>query len=597
MCGIFGYFDRGGASLPAEALAAMGNAIRHRGPDDQGIFSAVGVALGNRRLSIIDVEGGHQPFCSDDGNIVVVQNGEIFNYVELADELAKSGFPCRTQSDTEVLLRLYEREGVGFVSRLNGMFAIAIFDRRQDALYLIRDRAGVKPLYVHDDGSRVIFGSEIKAILAAGVERRVDYSALHRFLSFNFVPPPYTAFAGVRHVRPGHWLRMARSAGSELVQWWDLAHVRPRIRPEAQWADEFNVILDDAVRIRLRADVPFGAFLSGGVDSSMVVGLMARHMDRPVKTFSIGFHDPRYDESAFAQEAAERFHTEHTVEYVDTNMLDLWPMVTYQCDQPHGDVSFMPTLKVAELAARQVKMVLTGDGGDELFAGYDKYRAFFGPETEALDGEAFLRAYYRNISLFDDAAKGLLYTPEFSSEVAGCDPFDQVRVLGEQVEHFDRINQMLFIDMNLLLAGNNIVKPDRMGMAASIEARTPFLDYRMMEYAFSMPGDLKLRDGVTKYLFKKAAAPLIGERLAYREKRMFTVPIGEWLRQGLAAKFTELLLHKDAMTRHIFRPDRLARMLEEHASGRKNFTRELRACVALELWFRSFFHEADGFMP
>lgn len=591
MCGIFGYFHRHGDSLAAETLDAMGQAIRHRGPDDRGMHTGAGFAVGNQRLSIIDIAGGHQPFLSDDGKIAVVQNGEIFNHIELAQELARSGYPCRTHSDTEVLLRLYEREGIGFLSRLNGMFAIAIHDAREGALYLARDRIGVKPLYLHDDGERLVFASEIKALLAAGVPRRVDYEALHYFLTFNYVPPPYTAFADVRHLMPGNWLRIDRNGETTTQRWWDLSEMQSVNKPEAQWIEEFNTILDDAVRLRLRADVPFGAFLSGGVDSSSVVGLMARHMTRPVKTFCIGFDDPRYDESLYAQETAQRFHTEHTLERVAPNMLDLWPLATYHCDQPHGDVSFLPTYRVAELAARQVKMVLTGDGGDELFAGYDKYRNFFTPAVQTMDEPAFRQAWHRNLSLFSDAAKAALYTPEFVKRVEGCNPARITQALHDQVPHFDRLNQALFIDMQLLLPGNNLVKPDRMGMAVSLEARTPFLDYRMMEFAFTMPAEYKLRDGVTKYLFKKAVVPLIGENLAYRKKQMFTVPIGDWLRTELAEYSADLLLGEQASSRGLFRREHLAGMLADHVAGAANYTRELRACMAVELWFRAFFDE------
>jgi len=591
MCGIFGYFDRRGTAMSRAVLERMGDSIRHRGPDDRGIHTGRGVAVGNQRLSIIDIAGGHQPFVSDDGKIALVQNGEIFNHVELAEELARSGHPCRTHSDTEVLLRLYERDGIGFLSRLNGMFAIAIYDAREDALYLARDRIGVKPLYVHDDGQRLIFGSEIKALLAAGIPCEVDYEALHYFLTFNYVPPPYTAFAGVRHLMPGHWMRIDRSAATMTQKWWDLSRMQPVEKPENLWIEEFNALLDDAVRLRLRADVPFGAFLSGGVDSSTVVGLMARHMKQPVKTFSIGFDDPRYDESAYAQEAADRFHTEHTLERVAPNMLDLWPLTTWHCDQPHGDVSFLPTYRVAELAARQVKMVLTGDGGDELFAGYDKYRNFFTPEVEALDDNTFRRSWHRSLSLFSEDAKAALYTPEFSKRVTGCDPATLTRVLHEQVPHFDRLNQALYIDMQLLLPGNNLVKPDRMGMAVSLEARTPFLDYRMMEFAFTMPARYKLRNGVTKYLFKKAVTPLIGENLAYRKKQMFTVPVGDWFRTNLVDYSGDLLLSEQSVGRGLFRREHLAKMFSEHVAGDVNHTRELRACMAIEIWFRKFFDQ------
>lgn len=580
MCGIFGYFHRGVRSLSPEKLNAMGMAIQHRGPDDQGIFSAPGLALGNQRLSIIDLAGGHQPFISDDGQVVVVQNGEIFNHVELAIDLAKTGHPCRTHSDTEVLLRLYEREGISFVNKLNGMFAIAIYDAREQSVYLVRDRIGVKPLYVHDDGTQLTFGSEIKSLLRAGMPRpAMSEEALHHYLTFNYVPAPLTLYEGVYHLMPGHVMKITR-AGSSVSRWWDLASIEPvHGRSEAEWIEEFNYILDDAVRLRLRSDVPFGAFLSGGVDSSTVVGLMARHMPEPVKTFCIGFDDPRYDESIYAQEAASRFGTQHIMERVAPDMLELWPMATYHCDQPHGDVSFLPTYRVSALAAKHVKVVLTGDGGDELFAGYDKHRDFFSnPDVETLTDSEFQRRYFDSISLFTSHGKSALYKPEMAARLRGIESFDIAAPYFQAVSHQDRINQALFLDMQLLLSGNNLVKPDRMGMAVSLEARTPFLDYRMMEFAFRMPGELKLKDGVTKYIYKKAVAPLIGEHLAYRKKQMFTVPVGEWF------KTTKKDYCLSNLPNDSFSNDALSSICEEHFSNTRNRTRELRALIALKHW-------------
>ncbi len=588
MCGIFGYFDQDGGSLAQPRLEAMGESLIHRGPNDVGIHQSEGVALGNRRLSVIDIKGGHQPFLSDDGEIVVVQNGEIFNHLELAAELADSPYSCRSHCDTEVILRLYQRDGIDFVSQLNGMFAIAIYDRRIDALYLIRDRVGVKPLFLHQQGGQLLFASEIKGILQAGIERRMDHTALDQFLTFNYVPQPLTMFEGVRHLEPGHWLRIDRQ-GTEKQCWWELAQQQEVTRTEDEWIKEFNTILEDAVRLRLRSDVPFGAFLSGGVDSSSVVGLMAQQMAQPVKTFAIGFHERRFDESPFAQAAADRFGTEHTMQKVDANMLDLWPLATWYCDQPHGDISFLPTYRVAELAAKYVTVVLTGDGADELFAGYDKYRDFFSGEgDDVADESQFRQAYYRNLTLFDDETRHQLYSESLAQELEGSDPYEVVAPLFDKSRHMDRVNQALYIDTMLLLSGNNLVKPDRMGMAVSLEARTPFLDYRMMELAFRMPGDLKLRDGETKYLYKKAVRELIGDELAYRKKQMFTVPVGEWFREQLAPFTEAVLLDERTVARDLFRVDEVRDMLHAHQQGRTNFTREIRALIAVEVWARIF---------
>jgi asparagine synthase (glutamine-hydrolysing) len=602
MCGIFGYWSPRRDALDAAVLRAMGQAQRHRGPDDEGIHHdpARGVAVGNRRLSIIDPAGGHQPFVSDDGRIAVVQNGEIFNHVELAAELRAQGVVLRTHSDTEVILRLYEREGMACLKRLNGMFAIAIDDAREDALYLARDRIGVKPLYVMRRGETTLFASEIKAFWPVpGVKRcsdAIDLEAIHHYLSFNYIPAPWTVWRDVRHVMPGTWQRYGRDGHVHTERWWRLADQHEQAQSFEPWAEEFMALLDDATRLRLRADVPFGAFLSGGVDSSTIVGLMARHVREPVRTFCIGFADPRYDESSFAAEAARRFGCAHTMEVAELNMLERWPRVLWHLDQPHGDASFLPTLRVSELAARQVKVVLTGDGGDELFAGYDKHAQFFArPEAEALSQPAFERQYFDSISLLTPAAKAALYRPALRAQLEGLDSFEvAARPWFEEAAHFDRINQALYLDMQLLLSGNNLVKPDRMGMAVSIEARTPFLDWRMMEFAFRAPGRTKLSPaGDKKHWFKRAVAPLIGEDLAYRNKQMFTVPIGDWFRGELHGWLRQTL-RGSAWLAEAFEWASIEAMLDTHRSGAANHTRELRALAALALWARGQGIDSDG---
>ncbi|MES2943178.1 MAG: asparagine synthase (glutamine-hydrolyzing) [Pseudomonadota bacterium] len=591
MCGIFGYWNRKKQPLDAALMQVMEKKLLHRGPDDGGIWSQPhrGVAIGNRRLSIIDIGGGRQPFVSADGQIAVVQNGEIFNYVELAAELRQQGVQLNTGSDTEVILRLYEREGISFVSKLNGMFAIAIDDARQDAMYLIRDRIGVKPLYLLDDGQQVLFASEIKAMLPVlqgqGAQPAIDLEAIHHYLTFNYIPAPWTIYRGLKHVMPGTWMKFTRS-GLDTQRWWCLADQQEQDFSFGDWSEQFMAILDDATRIRLRADVPWGAFLSGGVDSSTIVGLMARHVSRPVKTFCIGFEDPRYDESAFAQQAAQRFGCDHTMEVAELNMLSQWPKVLYHLDQPHGDASFMPTLRVSELAAKHVKVVLTGDGGDELFAGYDKYAAFFArPDAQTLPPGAFQRQYFDSISLFSPEAKNALYQPGVREQLAGIDSFEEAaQPWFDEAQHFDRVNQALYLDMQLLLSGNNLVKPDRMGMAVSIEARTPFLDYRMMELAFRSRGATKLSsEGDKKHWFKKAAAPLIGENLAHRKKQMFTVPVGDWFRNA-SYPWLRDTLQKSEVLKSVLIPQEVDLMLERHRTGTTNHTRELRALAALALW-------------
>ncbi len=607
MCGIAGAIDLSGELLPEGLLSAMAATVVHRGPDDQGLFETTGIGLANRRLSIIDLAGGHQPFVSDDGQIAVVQNGEIYNHLELAAELAHTPFACRSGSDTEVLLRLYEQaisrggDPMSFVHRLNGMFAVAIHDGRRHITWLLRDRLGVKPLYLAEHQGRLLFGSEIKALLQAGVPRRLDPEALDLLLTFNYVPPPRTLFDGISHLMPGHLARV-ESGRISTQCWWSLAEAaQPTAAALETWQERFNATLDDAVRLRLRSDAPFGAFLSGGVDSSTVVGLMARHRTEPVRTYAIGFHEAAYDESPYAAAAAARFGTNHTSERVDADMLGLWPQAVWHCDQPHGDISFLPTYRVAELAARNVKMVLTGDGGDELFAGYDKYASFFGgdggPDSpiQRLSDAAFRSQYGQVLSVFSSQQRTALYggagMTSAGGLLAGLEPVAPEQALAplwDQLTHLDRLNQALAIDAVWLLPGNNLVKPDRMGMAVSLEARTPFLDVRMVELAFGMPGELKLQGGESKWIFKRAVEPLIGRELAYRRKQMFTVPVGEWFKGHLAPVVREWLLGERTRERGLFNPAAVEQLVEQHIRGSANRTRELRLLIAIELWARIF---------
>ncbi len=586
MCGIFGYSGINSSLLSLQQVQTMGEVINYRGPDGCGIYydKDDAIALGNQRLAILDLAHGQQPFVSDDEKIIVVQNGEIFNHVELAQELNKDGYRCKTHCDTEVILRLYERDGISGISKLNGMFAIAIYDKNEGALYLVRDRAGEKPLYYSHDEQFFLFASEIKSLLKIKKDKALHPDALNQFMAFNYVPPPLTMFKDIYHVMPGHWIKIA---GNKVEQhcWWDLSSVCTEVKKEEEWIEQFNYILNDAVDIRLRADVPFGAFLSGGVDSSTVVGLMSRHLDSPVKTFCIGFDDPKYDESPFALSAAKRFKTDHTMHKVAANLIELWPMATYHCDQPHGDVSFLPTYKVAELAAEHVKMVLTGDGADELFAGYDKYKNFFSRNKNITD-QAFRTLYLDNISLFNLDSRKQLFSDDIQVQMDSLDVHSVLEPLYQKAQGMDLINQALYIDTMLLLPGNNLVKPDRMGMAVSIENRSPFLDYRMIEMAFSMPGELKLKNGETKYLYKKAVAPLIGKELTYRKKQMFTVPVGDWFKTRLADLCDDLLKSEKTIARGIFNYDYVSQLLDNHRADRQNNTREIRALMAVEIWFR-----------
>lgn len=588
MCGIFGCFIKKGPMLDLAKLKSMGKMLAHRGPDDFGVFTDHSCAIGNTRLAILDIEGGKQPFTSDDGQIVIVQNGEIFNYIELMAQLKTDGYFCRSHSDTEVILRLYERDGIDFVKHLNGMFSIAIYDKSKQALFLIRDRVGVKPLYLYEDEHKILFASEIKSILSVGIPREVNHQALHHFLSFNYVPGSHTLFKNIRSLPPGCFLKITKQE-NQIKKWWNLAGIKAEHYSEQDWIAQFNETLNDAVRLRLRSDVPYGAFLSGGIDSSTVVAMMAAHSEKPIQTYAIGFEEAAYDESLYAQMIADRFQTQHTLKKVSPEMLQLWPLAIYYCDQPHGDVSFMPTYCVSELASKNVKVVLTGDGGDELFAGYDRYVNFFSQSNiHQYNQEQFNQAYFDSISLFSKEDKKILYQDLMLKETQDIDSFEILAPLLKEAESMDRINQVLYADTLLLLPGNNLVKPDRMGMAVSLEARTPFLDLRMLELAFRMPGTLKLKAGQTKYLFKKAVADRIGHDITYRKKQMFTVPIGDWFKDKLRPVVDDILFSPLALERGLFKPERVRFMIDQHCLGAHNYTREIRALISVEIWFRQF---------
>lgn len=590
MCGIYGYFAfNDESSFSKNEMEQMASVLHHRGPDGTGIYSLDGKAgIGNVRLAILDPEGGDQPFYSEDEKVVLVQNGEIFNFHDLRSELIKAGESFKTNCDTEVLLKLYLKEGISFLDKLNGMFTIAIYHVDDDKLLLARDRIGEKPLYFSSSSECLYFASEIKAFLPY-ISNEIDFNAIDAFLNLNYIPPPLTGFKNVSHVLPGHYLEIT-TEGINDVEWWDLSDQSSIDNwDEELWQKEFMTLFKDCVSKRLVSDVPFGAFLSGGVDSSAVVGLMSEILPEPVKTYTIGFPDKRFDESGYADEASVRFGTQHKCEVVDYNIVDEWSDFIYHCDKPHGDVSFMPMRKVASLAAKDVKMVLTGDGADELFAGYEKYDEFISKrKVNSKSGVDFLDDFLSSVELFDKNSRRELWRDEYVDKIdytVSKRLFDKSL---KRVGHFDEINKMLYLEMKFLLSGNNLVKPDRMAMAESLETRAPFLDYRMMEFSFRTPGKFKLFEGDKKHMLKKAVAPLISEALAYRKKQMFTMPIGEWFKSALTEYCHEILLSDSSKLLKFFNSSVVKSIIKEHITGEKNHTREIRALISFELWLRLF---------
>ncbi|MDB3979063.1 asparagine synthase (glutamine-hydrolyzing) [Pseudomonadales bacterium] len=598
MCAIFGTFSFDGSKINDIDLKGMAQILNHRGPDANGAYSDGLSAVGNCRLSIIDLsESSNQPIFSDNKKVSVVQNGEIYNYLELKTELLGYGYTFNTQGDTEVILRAYEYWGSGFVKKLNGMFSIAIFDQGENKILLYRDRLGVKPLYVHGNPEvgRLWFASEIKALLKAGIKPEPNLDALAQYLALNYVPPPCTAFKGISHVMPGHMVEITLK-GSKSKKYWDLSDVEVDHSMNYEESKK-NILelLDDATRIRMRADAPYGAFLSGGLDSSSVVGFMEKHKSEPIKTFSMGFSDNRFDETKYAIMASKRFNTVHKKGIMEYDAATMWPTFVWHTDQPHGDISFIPTYMVSTLAAHDTKMVLTGDGGDELFAGYTKYADFIADDSINRQEQNWEKHFAAKSGLLSMHDAGNFLCGELKDTFINSDPWRALAERIDDVPHQDPINKILYAETSVLLPGNNLVKPDRMAMANSLEVRSPYLDYRLVELAFSIQGKYKLQNGVTKSILKDALMPLLGNELTHRKKQMFTVPVGEWFKSSLRDFCEEVLFDGRLGARGMVNESFLKKAFESHCDGKANYTREIRAFISLEIWFRTFID--DGLKP
>lgn len=587
MCGIFGFTGLGEAKNLETLANDFAKSLNHRGPDDFGYKLAGGSCIGNTRLSIIDIAAGHQPIHNETQDVFVVQNGEIYNFIEIREDLKRLGRKFNTNSDTEVILVAYLEWGEAFVSRLNGMFAIAILDLRTRRVLLFRDRLGVKPLYLYQRDKEIFFASEIKAFYSIpGFMPVVNKQAVVEYLHFNYVPLPQTIFQGIRHLSPGNSLiySLDKSKIIDESAYWDYAEF---FKNENRDTTEEDVLLfldntlKDAVNIRMRSDVEVGAFLSGGLDSSLVCAYMRNESgsDLNIPVFSIGFNELRFDESKYSAYVADKYNLSYNLRKLQSDILSYWRRTTYYNDQPHGDTSFVPTYLVSQFAAETNKVVLTGDGGDELLAGYDKYK---------LITEFGLDKYFEKTSVFSIQKLNEILTGKFKKDVDlnGC--LKKVEGTLSKVPNADDINKALYFDVVQLLPGNNLVKPDKMAMANSLETRSPFLDYRFFEYFAAFSGDDKLKDGETKYFAKKLALMHFDDNHVYRNKQMFTVPAGEWFKDALRGYVQDILFDGRLEERGIFNIEMLKLMVEEHNSERKNFTREIRAVLNLEIWFRIF---------
>jgi asparagine synthase (glutamine-hydrolysing) len=580
MCGIAGAVTAQGAVEPA-AVVRMCDTMDHRGPDSRGLFSDDGVALGVARLAVIDVEGGDQPIASEDGAVVVVCNGEIYNYRELRAELARRGHRFSTESDVEVIVHLYEELGDDCVRRLRGMFAFALWDRRARRLMLARDRAGKKPLFYASRGDRLWFASEPRALLASeAVPREVDYEAVDLFLHYQSVPAPRSAFAAMRKLRPAHALSW-RDGTESIRRYWRLSYRDEDPPPgEAEACERIRDALLEATRLRLRSDVPVGALLSGGVDSGAVVAAMARSSTGRIKTFSIGFDVPAFDETTYAREVAQRYGTDHHELVLDESALDLVPRLVWHYGEPFADSSALATFVLSELASRHVTVALNGDGGDEAFCGYERYgRQLPSAPSEREYAERRAKGY------FDEGRRAELYSPEFADSVAGQDwraPVEESYYACDSVSPRER---MAAVDTEMYLPDDLLVKMDIAAMAHSLEARSPFCDTNVMELAASLPIELKVRPDNPKALLKQAVAPWLPLRAIERPKMGFMIPMDEWLAGSRAA---EVILDRRALDRGIFRRDRLEAMVEEWRAGAGRHAYRMWTLMMLELWFQTY---------
>ena len=626
MCGIVGLFDISGKRpIPRDLVARMNDSQLHRGPDEHGSHFEPGLGLGHRRLSIIDLSTGQQPLYNEDGSVVIVYNGEIYNYRDLIPELTRLGHSFRTKSDTEVIVHAWEEWGEDCVRRLRGMFAFALWDRNRETLFLARDRLGVKPLYYAPlaDGT-LAFGSELKSLMIhPGFRREIEPRAVEDYLAYGYVPEPRTIFRQALKLPPGYTLCAKRGAPLPAPrEYWDVPF-KPGA-PVTLEAAQAELIerLRDAVRIRLVSEVPLGAFLSGGVDSSAVVAMMAGCSADPVNTCSISFGDPAFNEATYAREVAERYRTRHFVERVDTDDFDLLDTLAEVYDEPFADSSAIPTFRLCELARKHVTVALSGDGGDENFAGYRRYRwhvyeervrSALPPSLRApvfgLLGDIYPKAdwapkmlrakstlealarnsvegYFHSVSVMGDPLRQKLSSEAFRRELQGYRAIEVLRRHAERAPKGEPLSLVQYLDMKTYLVGDILTKVDRASMAHSLEVREPLLDHPLMEWLSGLPPGLKLRGREGKYLFKKALEAYLPHEILYRPKMGFSVPLASWFRGPLRQRVRDAVLGPVMLDSGYFNPRFLREMVDEHQSGARDYSVSLWSLLMFEAFLR-----------
>lgn len=633
MCGIVGVFDRAGGGVDAFDVSAAVAAMAHRGPDETGFWRDGRAHLGMCRLSIIAPAGNHQPARNEDGRVRVVFNGQIYNHPALRRELEASGHRFSSDGDSEVIAHAYEEWGGAFCERLNGMFAIAVYDFRGDpTLTIARDRIGIKPLHYLLDDDKIVFGSEIKAVLAASGERPgVDVEGMLSLLTFEYTYAPHTLFEGLRKLPPGHYLRVG-SGKAELKSYWQLP-ARERDIRESDAEEEIRGLLTDAVRIRLISDVPLGAFLSGGVDSSIIVALMARQSTERVKTFSVGFDDATYNETAYARMVADRYSTDHREITLRLDPDELMTPIDLMLDDPIGDFSVFSTYLVSRAAREHVTVALSGDGGDEMFGGYDAYLADRLARVYGLLGAPITRrlmpwvlshvrpssakkglvnrakvfangaarpgplGHMRWMVFMDETLRRGLLTRDFAERVADVDPTRHVEHLLRRVEFTDATQRNMFVDAGFYLPDNILHKVDRTSMAVSLETRVPMLDHRVVEAALTLPSRYHIRGSRTKVLLKKTFADLLPEPIRRRGKQGFSTPMKHWLRGPLEPMMQDVLAVDRIRRDGYFRPETVERLKRQHLEVSADHAHVLWSLMLFCMWRERFQSSSTGRTP
>lgn len=624
MCGIVGKFSINPESRVSEQLLhRMVDAIRHRGPDDAGYYANGPVGLGSCRLAIIDLSAhGHQPMTNEDSTIWMVFNGEIYNFREIRADLEQRGHSFRSKSDSEVVIHLYEDMGVNCLERLRGMFAFAIWDSRNQSLFLARDRIGKKPLHYYHDGRALLFASEPKAILADPSVQAIPHpQAIDHYMTYGYVPAPVSAFRGFQKLPPAHYL-VIKDGKISLQRYWRLRYGPKDLRKESELCEEIRERLQEAVRLRMISDVPLGALLSGGIDSSTVVAMMSELSHGAVKTFSIGFEEQDYDELRYARLVAERFGTDHHEYVVKPDGVGMLSVLTWHYNEPYADSSALPTWYLSNLARQHVTVALAGDGGDENFGGYLRYAAV--DQKSALHrlpglvkrtlaaalnripdldsrhllqrtkryanflNADFRRQYARYLNVFPDWMKEQVYTPGFLERTAAADSFGPLFHAFESTDVADPVGAALAADVNLYLPDDLLVKMDIASMGNSLEVRSPFLDHRFMEFVATIPSTLKVRNGETKYILKQSVQHLLPPEVVHRRKMGFEVPIKHWFRNELRFVALDMLLDHTATQRGYFRPEAVRRLIDEHTKGTGLWHNQLWNLLMLEFWHRMF---------